>query len=146
MSPIRVSPKHGLNPSMTLCFACGAETGIALLGFLRGDEEAPRRIMHRDDICDNCKKLMGHGVILMQVQNGELGQDHPIRTGRMCCIPDATLSEGIKDADILKSIIKERLCFVEEKTWVIMGLPNPPIEELKHGVYQTYHRAEAENT
>lgn len=41
---IRVSEKHGVNPSITICPICGKETGIVLLGKLKGDEEAPRKL------------------------------------------------------------------------------------------------------
>lgn len=50
---IRVSEKHGVNPSITICPICGKETGIALLGKLKGDKEAPRKII--GDLCDKCK-------------------------------------------------------------------------------------------
>lgn len=50
---IRLSEKHGVNPSITVCPICGKETGIALLGKLKGDKEAPRKII--GDICDKCK-------------------------------------------------------------------------------------------
>ena len=50
---VTLSKKHGLNPSITVCPICGKETGIALLGKLKGDKEAPRYI--QGDICDECK-------------------------------------------------------------------------------------------
>lgn len=37
--------KHGVNSSITVCPICGKEIGIALLGKLKGDEEAPRKII-----------------------------------------------------------------------------------------------------
>lgn len=55
---IRLSEKHGVNPSLIVCMLCGKETGaIALLGKLKGDAEAPKYI-HTGDICDNCKKKL----------------------------------------------------------------------------------------
>ena len=43
MASIKVSEKHGVNPSMEVCFICGQDTGaILLLGRLPGDKEAPR--------------------------------------------------------------------------------------------------------
>lgn len=41
---VTLSKKHGLNPSMTVCPICGKAEGIALLGHIKGDEEAPRYI------------------------------------------------------------------------------------------------------
>lgn len=37
---IRVSEKHGVNQSITICSICGKETGIALLGKLKGDKKS----------------------------------------------------------------------------------------------------------
>lgn len=37
---VTLSKKHGLNPSITVCPICGKETGIALLGKLKGDEKS----------------------------------------------------------------------------------------------------------
>lgn len=36
---IRLSEKHGVNPSITICPICGKETDIALLGKLKGDKK-----------------------------------------------------------------------------------------------------------
>ena len=43
---IKVSPKHGLNPTIPICFWCGKERGeVALLGRLPGDAEAPKNVV-----------------------------------------------------------------------------------------------------
>lgn len=39
---IKISKKHGVNPSIVKCIYCNQEIGIALLGKLKGDEEAPK--------------------------------------------------------------------------------------------------------
>lgn len=50
---IILSKEHGLNPSITVCPICGKEGDIAILGYIKGDKEAPRYI--QGDICDKCK-------------------------------------------------------------------------------------------
>lgn len=50
---ITLSKKHGLNPIMVVCPICGKAKSVALLGHIKGDEEAPRYI--QGDICDECK-------------------------------------------------------------------------------------------
>jgi hypothetical protein len=41
---IKLSPQHGVNPSIGVCFYCGEDSGeIILPGRLKGDVEAPRR-------------------------------------------------------------------------------------------------------
>lgn len=58
---IRVSEKHGVNPSITICPICGKETGIVLLGKLKGDKEAPMRML--SDLCDDCISKLGNDKI-----------------------------------------------------------------------------------
>ena len=67
---IRVSEKHGVNPSITICPICGKETGIALLGKLKGDEEAPRKII--GDLCDDCISKLGNDKIYILAINDQV--------------------------------------------------------------------------
>lgn len=61
---ITLSKKHGVNPSLMLCPYCGKETGIALFGRLKGDEEAPKNVIG-NDLCDECKKKVENGFVLI---------------------------------------------------------------------------------
>ena len=63
---IRLSEKHGLNPTLGLCFFCGQETGeIGLLGRLKGDKEAPRKAVLNYEPCDKCKEQWAAGTALI---------------------------------------------------------------------------------
>lgn len=78
---IKLSPKHGVNPSILHCECCGEEYGVALLGRLKGDEEAPRDIFQ--GLCNSCKSVIDNGgVMIIEVRDGEKG-DNPYRTGRI---------------------------------------------------------------
>jgi hypothetical protein len=66
---IRVSEKHGVNPSITICPICGKETGIALLGKLKGDKEAPMRML--SDPCDDCVSKLGDDKIYILAINDQ---------------------------------------------------------------------------
>lgn len=66
---ITLSKKHGLNPSITVCPICGKEEGIALLGHIKGDEEAPRYI--QGDICDDCISKLGNDKIYILAINDQ---------------------------------------------------------------------------
>ena len=62
---IRLSEKHGLNPSILHCPICGKETGVGLFGKLKGDAEAPRDMVDNNP-CKNCQKVIddgGHFII-----------------------------------------------------------------------------------
>jgi hypothetical protein len=54
MSHIMVSEKHGVNPSLMRCPCCGKDTGVALLGRLPNDAEAPRQIPDVEP-CEACR-------------------------------------------------------------------------------------------
>lgn len=78
---ITLSEKHGVNPSITHCECCGKETGIALFGRLKGDQEAPRDVYA--GLCEDCEKVIKQGgVLVIEVRDGEKGPD-PYRTGRI---------------------------------------------------------------
>ena len=50
-------------------FGCGKETGIALLGKLKGDKEAPMRML--SDPCDDCVSKLGNDKIYILAINDQ---------------------------------------------------------------------------
>lgn len=78
---IKLSPKHGVNPSILHCVCCGKDYGIAMLGKLKGDMEAPRDIYQ--GLCDQCQGVIDQGgCLFIEVVDGEKGTN-PERTGRL---------------------------------------------------------------
>ncbi len=72
MSSIKLSKKHGVNPSICKCFFCGESKGIALMGHIgdyrKGEDiEAPREIIMDYEPCDKCIENMNKGVTLIEV-------------------------------------------------------------------------------
>ena len=95
---IILSPKHGVNPSITHCECCGKEIGIALLGKLKNDAEAPRDIYM--GLCDECQKVIDQdGLMIIEVRDGETG-NNPYRTGRIIGV-----SKDFKERYNIKSYI-----------------------------------------
>ena len=75
---IRLSDKHGVNPSLGVCAWCGKENGeVVLLGRIKGDEEAPRHVVTHDEPCKKCKEQQAQGVTLIEVE-----REGGPRTGR----------------------------------------------------------------
>ena len=70
---ITLSPKHGVNPSMDLCFWCGKPKGIILCGRMhekkgdRTDVEAPKGMVMNLEPCDKCKENFNLGVRIVEV-------------------------------------------------------------------------------
>ena len=62
-----MSKKHGLNPSLDICFWCGEPKGVALCGMLKGDEEAPKNMVTSLEPCDKCKEKFKLGVHIIEV-------------------------------------------------------------------------------
>lgn len=86
MSNIRLSEKHGINPSIDHCFICGKDIGIVLLGRIKDDKEAPKNCCS-GNLCDNCKKLLETKVAILEVKN----KNNPTRTGRAIFVPKETV-------------------------------------------------------
>jgi hypothetical protein len=116
---IRLHPKFGVNPTILQCFLCGEDKNeLALLGAgYKG--EAPKHMCINKEPCDKCKGYMEQGVILIGVKDGESG-DNPFRTGRFCVIRDEAVKRMLKDSS---APLKSRVAFIEESTWVALGLP-----------------------
>lgn len=101
MSDIILSPKHGVNPTILVCFFCGEDKNeIALLGKLENDREAPRTMVINYEPCDKCKEQWDKGVVLIEVTNypntinqPEI-QENAFPTGRLVVVkPEALHGE-----------------------------------------------------
>ena len=64
---IRPSPKYGVNPSLQVCFFCGKEKGIAFLGKLKGDVQAPRHMITDYEPCSDCAEKFKQGILWIEV-------------------------------------------------------------------------------
>lgn len=64
---IKLSPEHGINPSIKLCFWCGQPDGIILMGQLPNDIEAPRECVVDYEPCESCKEKFEDGVLVVEV-------------------------------------------------------------------------------
>ena len=74
---IRLSEKHGVNPSLLQCFFCGESKGIALMGKLPNDEQAPHQCVMDYEPCDKCIENMNLGVTLIEVTNTQPTDGRP---------------------------------------------------------------------
>jgi hypothetical protein len=130
---IRLSEQHGVNPSLMQCFVCGEDVGVALLGKLPGDEQAPHRICFgpNDEPCDKCKDHMKMGIILISVRDGEEG-DNPYRTGGWCVVREEAIKRWLEEGDneeLLTDILKRRMAFLPDEVWDMIGLPRGETNE-----------------
>lgn len=74
---IKISPKHGLNPTIPVCFWCGKpKNEIALMGHMKGDIEAPKNMVLDYVPCEECQSYMAMGVAILEAS------DHPNTEGQ----------------------------------------------------------------
>ena len=71
---IKISPKHGVNPTIPICFWCGKDKDeIALMGRIdKEDSEAPHKLIMDYKPCSGCKELFSKGVHVIGAS------DHPM--------------------------------------------------------------------
>lgn len=74
---IKLSPKHGLNPSQVICVFCGETKELAIMGKLKGDAKAPPKVIADYTPCPKCKEKMDQGVTLMEVTQVEPADKRP---------------------------------------------------------------------
>lgn len=156
MSQITLSPQHGVNPSVGICFYCLEESDLLLFGKLPGDIEAPRRNIWHMDPCSKCKALMDRGIILIEVRSEEdmqqvekARQDYvdkvsrldPIRQSRaLPFIPNPYRSGGwwvvtedavnrLFDKEMAEWARKHRWMFILQDAAIKLGLPRPGADE-----------------
>jgi hypothetical protein len=113
---IILSEKHGVNPTMGVCFWCGEHTGeIALLGKLPNDAEAPKETVLNYEPCEKCQNAFNEGVLIIEVDHTAdkppLTDDH-YPTGRFVVLdPYAFTDQKYKAGDkcLLESDEFERM-------------------------------------
>lgn len=134
---LRLSDKHGVNPTIPLCFWCSEQKNeVALLGKMRGDIEAPRHMVLDYDPCETCISNMEMGITIAEVSdrpvhdgqmaiNGTRRDPHPINaaypTGRWCVVREGAVEE-IFTEDVLPAILKHRKAYTDRETFDALGL------------------------
>lgn len=126
---IRISEKHGVNPTIPTCFYCGEDKNeVALLGKLPGDKEAPMRMWINWDYepCDECKKKMEQGITFIEVDNKPIICENQISfvenaypTGRWSVVKEEAVKRVLKGTDILELVLKTRKSLVDRETMKI---------------------------
>ena len=118
---IRLSRRHGVNPSIGVCFYCGEDNGeVVLPGLLPNDAEAPKRAVWHREPCEKCKGWMAQGVILIGVRDGESG-DNPFRSGHFAVVKEEA-ARRIFTGEAGDAAVKTRVAFIEASVGAQIGL------------------------
>ena len=123
MSHITLSPTHGLNLSIMQCFFCMDDSGVALLGRLPNDEEAPRKICLDHVPCSKCKEYMERGIILISVSDRTDSTDNPYRTGGWVVVSEQFIKRIVQPYELVEEILRKRCAFLPDAVWDKLSLP-----------------------
>lgn len=120
-----ISNKHGINPSLEVCYVCGKDVGVILFGALKGDVEAPRRACLNKEPCAECKNWMGQGVICISVDPVKsTDKEDPWRSGGWVVLKDEAVTRWLgHNEELLSDVLKRRVMFIEDEIWDSSGLP-----------------------
>lgn len=107
-----LSPRHGVNPALMLCFVCGKEYGVALMGLIRGtnDREAPRHVTDPNFLCTECETRLKGEIAVIEV-NAQ-GQ----RTGYVAFL-GSEFAARLTPETLRRDVERRRMAFVDEEFW-----------------------------
>ena len=94
---IILSEKYGVNATLTKCWLCLKDMGIALLGKLPNDEKAPPFWIQKGYLCKDCETALKEGNnAVVEIEDIPEGKPQPenmesIRTGRMVIVKKGKL-------------------------------------------------------
>ena len=127
---IKVSQKHGVNPTLCVCFYCRKDRGdLALLGRLPGDAEAPVRSVVDMAPCAECADWMEKGIILISAANGSEGDANPARTGGWIVLKEEAIREMLVNAQaLMEHVLRVRYAFIVDEVWDALGLPRGEVK------------------
>ena len=118
---IKLSKKHGVNPTIPICFWCGKEKNeVVLLGHLEGNAEAPMCMWIPGDYepCEKCKQYWTMGIVLAEAYDYPiLYENQPSFHGAYPTGVNMVLTEkGVKNLftkEMVDQLIEKRLGFVD---------------------------------
>jgi hypothetical protein len=131
---IKLSPKYGVNPSLSECFFCGKTKLLFMFGKIgkgKTDIEAPQHAIYDYEPCDDCKKLWeGKTVVIGCVTEQPADKRSPIaRSSNGNLYP--TGSYVVMEREAVRKIFNmepKQVMFAEES--VVVSLHNR-FQELK---------------
>jgi len=104
---------------MATCFICGEVKHLLLDKRIK--KTLPRSACYDEEPCDKCKEVMKKGVFFIRVRDGETGQN-PYRTGKIIGLKEEAVKRLVTNKKLLEDILKKRICYIEDKTFKILGL------------------------
>lgn len=118
-----------LEVAVVKCFFCGRDKELVMNTRLTEKAAKAIREVHNHAIdyepCDECKKLMKQGIILVSVRDGE-SSSNPYRTGGFVVIKEDAVKE-FSTPEMFEKVKKTRFAFIEDSIWDALGLPRKEV-------------------
>ena len=134
---IRLSEKHGVNPTVGICYWCGQDDGtIALLGRLPQDREASHKTVLSYEPCTACKDMWVQGITLIEVEEWPVGEGQPpinatrhnkvphdaiYPTGRWCVMTEEAFQRVFSGPEI-EATLKHRKAYIQREVYEYLDL------------------------
>ena len=121
---IPLSPEHGLNPTIPVCFWCGKDKNeIAFLGRIGGkeDREAPSRMVLDYEPCEDCRRGMARGFTIMEATDDPNAvTSTPIQEGAYPTGRFVVLKDDAAEMIFSASVVAKRKCLVDPEFFAHM--------------------------
>lgn len=116
-----------LGIALTKCYFCGKDDKIVMntrltTYFANKVEKMNGKVIDKEP-CDECKKLMKMGVMLISVKD----DDPEYRTGSIAVIKDEAIKK-IFQKEEEETLLKMRCGFISDSLWDAIGIPRENID------------------
>lgn len=116
-----------LGIALTKCYFCGKDDKIVMntrltTYFANKVEEMNGKVIDKEP-CNECKKLMKMGVMLISVRD----DDPEYRTGSMAVIKDEAIKK-IFPKEEAETLLRMRCGFISDSLWDAIGIPRENID------------------
>ena len=126
---IKLSEKHGVNPSVDHCAMCGESYAAALFGRMDKDQEAPRYVC-TGGLCGRCQEAKDKGAIfLIEVDESKSSPDEPWRTGRIVGVTENMIRRAFQPQELVDQILTRGLAWVPTEVFEMLGLVGEAVEK-----------------
>jgi hypothetical protein len=134
---IKISPKHGLNPTMPICFFCGKPTGeIVLFGRIKekrngravanSDIKAPCCMVLNYEPCDTCKSTMSKGITIIEVMDSSMAPEcseiisGAVPTGKWSVITESSFKQVFEskiEPEVYQSVLSKGKLLLDKQIY-----------------------------
>ena len=126
---LRLHKKHGVNPTIPICFFCEQPKGDVVLLGASYKGKAPMHMLFDYDPCETCQDKFEQGILFIEVgekpwTEGQipLYKNGPYPSGRHWVLKRDAFSDMFPDSDTKTTIMQQGKALIDPDTAKEMGL------------------------